>query len=283
MIPIESMETPRKFAIALVPFILALVACSAPQPTPPANPTATSAPAAETLSPAAPTESPSPALTPTPEGLQLEILEWYQWSPPPAFEGDTPETYVEVLVRNPYDYPVKVFDPKVRLLDRAGEIVQRSGDVFFNIAEDIGWGQILPGETVSVRFYASATPEWETFEFAIDLEEARPVAYTADLQIGMGNFIDGGNGSLYAQGTVSNTSDEDLRFIFVRAIVRDPAGRYVGMGITGVKGDFVDGRFTDLEPGQSFDLTLPVYLDPALANEPLRYEFSTIGLLAADQ
>jgi hypothetical protein len=276
------MITMRKFAIALS-LLAVLSACSAPA----SAPTNTAiAPVPATESPVAPaTTAPEASPSPTP-GLQLEIVEWYRWGIPSAFEGDTEQQNVEFLVRNPYDFPIQVFDPHIRLVNNAGEIVLRTGDVFLNVAEDIGWGMILPGETVAGEFYItpalgeSTIPEWERFELAFDIEEVAPVAYTTDLDVSMGNFVHTERSSFNAQGNVTNVSGQPLRFAFMRAIIRDSSGQFVGFGIAGVKGDFVDGSLVPIQPGESFDFTLPVYLNPELAEESLQVEVSSIGMIA---
>ena len=272
----------RKFAIAL--FLLTFIsACSTPAPaatnTAIATAPATKPPAATATS--APEASPSPS-----PGLQLEILEWYRWATPSAFDGDFETLNVNFLIRNPYDFPIQVFDPHIRLINGTGEVVLRTGDVFLNVAEDIGWGMILPGETVAGNFYAtpafgeSAVPEWERFELAFDTEEVAPVAYTSDLDVNMGNFVHTNDSSFNAQGSVTNVSDQPLRLIFMRAIIRDSSGQFVGFGIAGVKGDFVDGSLVPIQPGESFDFTMPAFLNPELAEEVLQYEISAIGIIA---
>jgi hypothetical protein len=66
----------------------------------------------------------------------------------------------------------------------------------------------------------------------------------------------------------------------MRAIIRDSSGQFVGFGIAGVKGDFVDGSLVPIQPGESFDFTLPAYLNPELAEESLQVEVSAIGMVA---
>ena len=279
---LKEMKKARKFAIALS-LLIFIAACSAPAPA--ATNTAI-APAPVTEAPAA-SATPAPEASPSPTpGLQLEIVEWYRWVDPPEFDGDVETLNVEFLVRNPYDFPVQVFESHIRLVNNAGEIVLRTGDVFLNVAEDIGWGIILPGETVAGEFYAlpgfgeNAIPEWETLELAFDIEEVAPVTYTSDLDVNLGNFVHREDNSFQAQGSVTNVSDQPLRLIFMRAIIRDSSGQFVGFGIAGVKGDFVDGSLVPIQPGESFDFTLPAYLNPELAEESLQIEVSAIGMIA---
>jgi hypothetical protein len=275
------MRKVRKFAIALL-FLILIAACSAPAPT--ATNTAIAAAPATEAPAASATTAPEASPSPTP-GLQLEIIEWYRWVTPPAFDGDLETLNVEFLVRNPYDFPIQVFDAHIRLLNSAGEVVLRTGDVFLNVAEDIGWGIILPGETVAGDFYAlpgfgeSAVPEWERFELAFDMEEVTTIAYTSDLDVSMGNLVHSDDSSFGAQGSVTNVSDQPLRLIFTRAIIRDSSGQFVGFGIAGVKGDFVDGGLVPIQPGESFEFTMPAYLNPELTEESLQVEIAAIGMI----
>ncbi len=229
---------------------------------------------------------PEPTATsaPTEPALALDVLESYRWTDPNGYD------LVEALVRNPYDYDVQVYDPRVRLIDASGEIVHRSGDVFFNIASDIGWARILAGETVSVQFCAcpgngvSVVPEWETFEFVLDIEEADPVAYTTDLEVSLRPFkLSNTGNSIQAQGTLRNTSGEPLRQAFVRVFLRDADGRYVGFGIAGVIGDFIDGRYTNIEPGDTMDFVLPAFIDSAIDVGSLQVEVVAVGVIAKSE
>lgn len=234
------MNTIRKFAVALS-FLILIAACSAPAP---AATNTTIAPAPATEAPAASaTTAPeaSPAATET--APQLEIVEWYVWTSVPEFEGNTPTTYIEVLVRNPYDYPVKVFEPSVQFLN-GGEIVMRTRDINLYLFADAGWNMILPGETVPGQVIAwpnrfvAEQPEWDSFTISADIEEATPIAYTTELQINTGSFISrddspSGFRTYYTNGTVTNTSGQPLKTILLRSIVRDASGHFVGSGLIG--------------------------------------------------
>jgi len=285
------MKKARKFAIALFLLSLAIAACSAPSPV-----------ATETSIPAAPaTETPAPTATATPEpspsptsSPQLEVLEWYRWTNPAQPDLDEDSAFVAFLVRNPYDFPVAIYHPSIRLINSAGEIVLRTSDVDFFIFADAGWNQMLPGETVPAFFCAclsgliSEIPEWETFELVADVEEATPIAYTTELEISTGDFehrstgFAGDQNYIDAQGAVKNTSDQSLKTILLRVTVRDQNGHYVGSGLIGVIGDFFDGKYESLEPGTSYDFWISAFLDPALADQPLEFEVTGFGIVAKE-
>jgi hypothetical protein len=122
-------------------------------------------------------------------------------------------------------------------------------------------------------------PEWETFEFVLDIGEADPVAYTTALDISMQKFKKAVN-TIQSQGTLRNTSGEPLRMAFVRVILRDASGQYVGFGIAGVIGNFIDGRYTNIEPGESMDFVLPAFIDPAINIDSLDVEVIAIGVIS---
>ena len=276
----------RKFAIALL-FLILIAACSAPAPT--ATNTAIAAAPATEAPAASATPEPSPSPTSSP---QLEVLEWYRWTNPAQPDLDVDSAFVAFLVRNPYDFPVAIYHPSIRLINSAGEIVLRTSDVDFFIFADAGWNQMLPEETVPAFFCAcqsgliSEIPEWETFELVADVEEATPIAYTTELEISTGNFehrstgFAGDENYFDAQGVVKNTSGQPLKTILLRVTARDQNGHYVGAGIIGVIGDFFDGKYESLEPGTSYDFGISAYLDPALADQPLEFEVTGFGVVA---
>lgn len=281
----------RNFAIAFVILSFAVAGCSSPAsaPTQITTPPTQVAQAATPSTPA--TSEPSPTATEvTP---QLEVVEWYLWTELPEFEGDVPLTFIEVLVRNPYDYPVNVYEPAVQFLN-AGEVVLRTRDIHLYLYADAGWNMILPGETVPGQIIAwpnrfiSEKPEWDSFTISADIEEATPIPYTTDLDITTGSFTYREDSlysvsvsTLYTNGTVTNTSGQPLKTILLRSIVRDASGHFVGSGLIGVIGDFFDGKYQNLEPGGIFEIQyLPAYVNPALSSEPLQFEVTGFGIIA---
>jgi hypothetical protein len=277
----------NKFAIVLILASLTFFACSSPAPIATESSLPTSAPL-EILSPTD-TASAQPSPTTTESSPQLEIIEWYLWTEEPEVEGNTPYTFVEVLVRNPHDYPVNVYEPAVQFLN-SGEIVMRTRDIELYLFADAGWNMILPGETVPGQIIAwpnrfvAELPEWDSFTISADIEAATPIAYTTDLDINMGAFTykEGANYPAFsAQGTVTNTSGQPLKTILLRVIARDSSGAFVGSGLIGVIGHFFDGNYQNLEPGGTFEVeVLPAYVDPVRSAEALDFEVTGFGIIA---
>lgn len=277
------MRAARKFAVALVSISLISSACSAPATTP----------ATDTIRPTL-APSPSPAATATATASptapaanpQLEVVEWHRWSPAAAFEADVPNTYVEVLVHNPYDYAVNVYEPFVQLLN-AGEVVHQTRDIDLYLYADAGWNLILPGESVPGRICACASfgvmqvPEWDSLAISADLEQADAIPYTVDLDIDSGAFRPGGEGVFFAEGRVTNSSGQALKVILLRVIVRDAGGHFVGSGLIGVIGDFIDGRYESLGPGSVREFSISAFTDPSLS-DGLNFEVTGFGILATN-
>src|SRR5689334_3703497 len=83
------------------------IACACSFLAPATAPTPTVSPT-ETTTPAQPTDAPEPSLTPTQAVLDLEIVEWSEWPYANPADPSNTDTHVEVLIRNPNDFPVRV-------------------------------------------------------------------------------------------------------------------------------------------------------------------------------
>src|SRR5688572_16872097 len=85
-------------------------ACSSPAPTATATATPSRTPAVSPTEPTTPTATatPEPSLTPTQAVLDLEIVEWSEWPYASPADPSNTDTHVEVLIRNPNDFPVRV-------------------------------------------------------------------------------------------------------------------------------------------------------------------------------
>ena len=276
------MKNVRTFATVLFLFVLVVTACSAPEAIATEPGAETSTPAAvatETQAPSA-TAIPEPSLTPTPAILQLEVVEWARWEDVPGY------TNVEVLLRNPNDFPVRVKKTDVSVINGAGEIVLTTEDVEYYLWADEGWGLILPGETVpaTIHVYPANTgdvvPEWKTFRLDFDLEEATPIPYTLDLKVSLGKF---GNSLDYDYGApldITNTSGQTLTRVLFLFTARDGNGTYLGVDnyVTFGKWDEAGNLISRMEPGQ----TSHTIFVPILDRVPLtsiHYEITAIGLL----
>lgn len=274
------MKTTIKFAALLFATSLVLAACS--------SPAATSAPASTDTqsSPPTATLSPEPSLTPTQAIADLEILEWYEHVNPNRADPADPDTQVEVLIRNPNDFPVSVLQDAVELkfLNADGETVYSNPNPFFYIWEG-EW--MTPGQTAALSvcacFQSSGveTQEWESLELVAPLEITNP-AYTLDVEVTaefvlLEEVLHGYDGPGVAT-TLANTSDQVLESIATLVFAYDASGRYVGMATFGN----AVGSFTEdigLQPGDTasgFAVSDINYL----GNERLTYEVQAIGIIA---
>jgi hypothetical protein len=287
---LSSSEIKIRKARALVLVLVAGVlpaACGGPAQAPVVTeathaPTKTgTAPAIETPKPS---DTPEPTSTPTEDALQLEVVEWHRWADPEqgVYQG---WGSVYALVRNPYGFPVEVVGtPTATLLNGAGEFVYRSRAADVLDGSLMGIGQILPGETAGMYFCACGTvgsvvvPEWESFELDLDLREAQPVVVSKDFQLTPHNVFQGEFFSVAFTGTYAG--DQPLGAIAVRMTVRDLNGNYIGSGEVGILGDRIPGGQESIQPGDRFDYTVSVLLDPSFEREALDYELFAVGSLA---
>src|SRR5512145_1067473 len=154
-------------------------ACNSNSPAPTATiaQTSTVSPT-ETITPApTATVTPEPSFTPTQTVLDLEIVEWSEWPYASPADPSNTDTHVEVLIRNPNDFPVRVNNDtdELRFINAAGEVVFTNPSSFFYIWQG-EW--MLPGETAAlsacVCFWTSGMEkqEWESLELVAPLEIA---------------------------------------------------------------------------------------------------------------
>ncbi len=210
----------------------------------PRQPTRQWYPPTETTAPTpTATATPEPSPTPTPAVLDLEIVEWSEWPYASPADPSNTDTHVEVLIRNPNDFPVRVNndEDELRFINAAGEVVFTNPSSFFYIWQG-DW--MLPGETAAlsacVCFWTSGMEkqDWESLELVAPLEIATNIAYTPDVEVTLGEFFNladahlGGSG-LATETTLTNTSDQALESIPMRVLARDASGRYVGVAMFG--------------------------------------------------
>jgi hypothetical protein len=266
-------------------------ACGSPAPTatasrtPAVSPTETTAPT-ETMVPTA-TDTPEPSLTPTPTVLDLEIVEWSEWPYASPADPSNTDTHVEVLIRNPNDFPVRVNndEDELRFINAAGEVVFTNPSSFFYIWQG-DW--MLPGETAAlsacVCFWTSGMEkqDWESLELTAPLEIATNIAYTPDVEVTLGEIINlaeahlGGSG-LGIETTLTNTSDQVLESIPHRVLARDASGRYVGVAFAGnALASFTEN--IGIQPGDTATGINVIEIDYIDMNVPLSYEVAAIGI-----
>jgi len=283
------MKPTIRFVTLFLIAILIASACSSPAPTAThtlaASPTETTAP-----TPSA-TATPEPSLVPAPTQavLDLEIIEWSEWPYASPADPSNTDTHVEVLIRNPNDFPVRVNndEDELRFINAAGEVVFTNPSSFFYIWQG-NW--MLPGETAAlsacVCFWTSGMEkqDWESLELVAPLEIATNITYTPEVEVTLGEFFNladahlGGNG-LGAETTLTNTSDQVLESIPLRVLARDASGRYVGVAMFGN----AIASFTEnisIQPGDTATGIVVSDIDYIDMNVPLTYEVAAIGILA---
>jgi len=293
------MRTPRILVVVLFILVLSAAGCSAPQSTASEARGETSTPAALATDTQAP--SPSATLEPTPTATlepsptatqtirQLEIEEWNVYPYANLADPQNTDTRVEILVRNPNDFPVRVNldEVELKLLNAAGEIVYTNPNPTFYIWEG-SWimGEETAAITACLCFETDgvAKQEWESLELVAPLEAAPGIAYTTDVNVTVGQVFSlekahlGGD-QLGAEIKLVNTSGQALKSFEVRVIARDANGKYVGVAFYG---SFVDsdssGNNVKIEPGASGGGILVSMID--YVDGPLDYEVTAIGILA---
>src|SRR5688572_19950554 len=164
-----------RFIILFIMVIPIAFACSSPAlmatHTPALSATETTTPTPEA------TATPEPSLTPTQAVLDLEIVEWSEWPYASLADPSNTDTHVEVLIRNPNDFPVRVNndEDELRFINAAGEVVYTNPSPSFHIWQG-EW--MLPGETAAlsacVCFWTSGMEkqDWESLELVAPLKIA---------------------------------------------------------------------------------------------------------------
>ena len=283
------MKPPIRFITFFIILISIAYACTSAAPTETAIATQTPAvPPTETTVPTA-TATLEPSLTPTPVLLDLEILEWSEWPYAHPADPSNTDTHVEVLIRNPNDFPVRVNRDvdELRFINAAGDVVYTNPNSFLYIWQG-EW--MLPGETAALsacvcfQTQGLEKQEWESLELFAPLEIANDIAYTLDVDVTLGEVIDIaaahlGGGGFALETTLTNTSDQALASIPHRVLARDASGRYVGVAFAGN----AVASFTEniaLQPGDTAtgynEIELD-YVDDSLTS--LTYEVAAIGIL----
>jgi hypothetical protein len=229
----QRMKNAPRFAIALLLISLAIAACGSSVPTEAAPPveadtsTAPSVPTATATTP--PTAVPTSSPPPTVAKLQLEIVQSQAWT---DRDGNV---RVNVLMRNPYDFPVAPGSSgHASLLNSAGKLI-RGKKLYFLDGISGGTGFVLPGETIAANacFTCETTPlpeEWGSVEFRALVEDASAKwDYHTDVEATIGNVSFDSDSPIFdVTGTVKNNSDSALARISVRIFVFDQAGNLVG-------------------------------------------------------
>jgi hypothetical protein len=228
------MKTAHTSVIVLLVLSLAVLACGSSAPTEAAHqtqpntgvePNATTAMATRTPFQKFPTSSPAP----TDAFLQLEILQTQTWA---DYQGNA---RVNVLFRNPYEFPVSIGNnPRATLMNSAGDFL-RDGLLYFLDGISGGSGFLLPGETIAANSCftceeALLTEPWDSVKFVTRIENATGKwNYSTDVEAsGVRAAFYDDQPTFDVSGAVTNNSDSALERISVRVIVFDQEGNLVG-------------------------------------------------------
>ncbi len=250
------MRSGSQFALVLVLMSLAVLACTSSAPTGvtpqleaastelnveivTATPIATSPPTDLEASPeltvelATATVIPIPVASPLPTiaPLQLEIVQSQAWT---DRDGNV---RVNVLFRNPYDFPVSPASGfRASVLGTLGAVL-RDSEFYFLDGISGGVGFLLAGETVAATacFTCEAAPlpeEWGSVEFVSIIKDATGSRnYSTQVEATItGVSFDGDSPIFWITGTVTNNSDAMLSRISARVLVFDQDGNLVGAG-----------------------------------------------------
>lgn len=248
-------------------------ACSAARtsPTQTEAPTVTGAADIEptlTLPPtASPTPRPSPSLTPTPLP-SVEIVTSRTWT---NFEG---HLVIEVLLQNTDDTAVYLDGVFGVLLDAAGEHVLGTQGHLFDGSVMGGLGRMLPGElvpaTISFVEMSDSNPvEWDHYEIRLLGVQEYPISpdeYSADFETSVSTIGRYSYGILDLNGIVVNHGSQPAEFVFLRAILYDEDGEFLGAA---------EGIVYSLAPGASATFSIGGIVDPEA--EIGRYEITALA------
>jgi hypothetical protein len=163
--------------------------------------------------------------TPTTAQLKLEIVQSQAWTDP---DGNV---RANVLLRNPYDYPVTpIAWAGANLLNKAGDLM-RSDKLYYLDGISGGTGFILPGDTVAANacFTCETTPlteAWGSVGFNTGIQEATVSwTYSTEVEATIGSVsFNGDNPIFWVTGTVKNKSGAALSLIAARVFVFDQKG-----------------------------------------------------------
>lgn len=222
------MKNASNFTIAFFVIFLATLACSSLGGTPSTPQVDTGANVAS--SPSFSTRIPGPTQTAAPK-LQLEILQFQAWT---DIDGNV---RVSVLMRNPYDFPVRpALSAHASVLNNAGSVM-RAEELYVLDGISGGGGFLMPGEMIAANacFTCEQAPlkeEWGSVEITADAEDASGKWNTStEVVVTVDNVSFDGDSPIFSiSGTVKNNSDTTLGRISARVFVFDQAGTFVGAG-----------------------------------------------------
>lgn len=281
------MKNSRRIVVGLLLLSLAGLACGALTPTeatapvaatastqvnggPSAVPSAVAATPTEREQAVTPTATARPTATPEPTAakLELELVQSQTWL------DSLGNARTNVLLHNPYDFPVA---PGSRgwasILNAAGEIL-RSGELYFLDGISGGGGFILPGETIAANVCytceaALLTEDWASVEIQLSAQDATGEwNYSTEVEPSVSEVkFKGDSPIFYITGSVKNNSAGVLDRISVRVFVYDQDGQLVGAA---------EGAAYDVEAGATGQVSS--YGIGQAPDGPITYEVTALGV-----
>ena len=235
------MKKVLRFAIVLLLMTVTISACGLLAPTnatpqveagagtEPGVETATSTSTSTATPTATSTAIPVSSPTPTTAQLELEIVQSQAWTDP---DGNV---RANVLIRNPYDFPVApVSWAGANLLNSAEKLI-RSAKLYYLDGISGGNGFILPGETIAANacFTCETTPlteKWGSVGYDSGVQDATGSwNYSTEVEATVSDVSFTGDSPIFwVTGTVKNKSNTALSRIAARVIVFDQKGNLVG-------------------------------------------------------
>lgn len=275
------MSSINKFASLVLLISVAVSACSATAPTESAAVTTTTT---NTIA-VAPTETEAPAATAT-AAAQLEFVESFSWI-------DQLGIYrVEILARNPSDYPVRITFGQAILHESSGGTLV-TADFYPGDGKVMGGlGFILPGETIPASacftcmggnegIFQSLGDTWaDTLTVVLKVQQVDPVAYSTEFEVEAGTLSSDAYDSYSLNGTVTYNGEVPLRSAFVRVLVYDLDGNYIGWGEADIFVFNNNSEIINIEPGSTQPFS--AYVSFPVSDQPLEYEVTVIGVVASE-
>jgi hypothetical protein len=235
------MKNVFRFALVLLLMSVTVSACGVSAPTmvtPQAGAGAITEPGVETatlpptlIPTSLPTSTTIPVFVPTPTNaqLKLEIVQSQAWT---DRDGNV---RVNVLVRNPYDFPIEPqWGVLANLLNNAGRIM-RTENLYFLDGISGGNGFLLPGATIAADACftcekAPLTEAWASVEFDSTVINFTPdYVYSTEVEATVSNVSFNGDNPIFSvTGTVKNKSNKVITYIYACISVFDQKGNLVG-------------------------------------------------------
>jgi hypothetical protein len=274
------MKNTFSFAVVLLLLSVTILACGLSAPTnttpqveagastEPGMGTAISTPTFTATSLVTLTAIPISIPTPTDARLKLEIVQSLAWT---DRDGNV---RVNVLVRNPYDFPIlPEWGVLANLLNNAGKIL-RTENLYFLDGISGGAGFFLPGETISADACftcekAPLTEAWASVEFDSSVINFTPSwTYSTAVEATVSNVSFSGDSPIFdVTGTVKNKSNKVLSYIYARIIVFDQKGDLVGAA---------EGSASNVAPGASASFIGSGIGKPP--SGPVKYTVTALGV-----